>query len=78
MDGREHPHAFCGKTRETRTSTVMHSRRGLRVESGLDELFLLKSTDSAFCGFLRDRYTTLRRRLRSDPGHDAQGRLALQ
>ena len=35
------------------------SRRGLRVESGLDELFLLKSTDSAFCGFLRDRYTTL-------------------
>ena len=38
----------------------MHSRRGLRVESGLDELFLLKSTDSAFCGFLRDRYTTLR------------------
>ena len=35
------------------------SRRGLRVESGLDELFLLKSTDSSFCGFLRDRYTTL-------------------
>ena len=60
LDGREHPHAFCGKTRETRTSTVMRSRHGLRVESGLDDLFLLKSTDSAFCGFLRDRYTTLR------------------
>ena len=44
---------------ETRTCTVVRSRRGLRVESGLDDLFLLKSTDSAFCGFLRDRYTTL-------------------
>jgi urate oxidase len=60
LDGREHPHAFCGKSRETRTSTVVRSRHGLRVESGLDDLFLLKSSDSAFCGFLRDRYTTLR------------------
>ena len=34
LDGCEHPHAFCGKTRETRTSTVMQSRRGRRVESG--------------------------------------------
>jgi urate oxidase len=59
VDGREHPHAFCGKTHETRTSTVISSRHGLRIESGLDDLFLLKSTDSAFCGFLRDRYTTL-------------------
>jgi urate oxidase len=59
VDGCEHPHAFCRKTHETRISTVMSSRRGLRVESGLDDLFLLKSTDSAFSGFLRDRYTTL-------------------
>src|ERR1700678_1198977 len=53
VDGCEHPHAFCGKTRETRTSTVMRSRRGLRVESGLGDLFLLKSTNSSFSGFLR-------------------------
>lgn len=59
LDGHDHPHAFCGKTRETQTSTVMRSRRGLRVESGLGDLFLLKSTDSAFAGFLRDRFTTL-------------------
>ena len=26
VDGREHPHAFCGRTRETRTSTVRGSR----------------------------------------------------
>ena len=59
LDGREHPHAFCGKTQEARTSTVIRSRRGVRIESGLDNMFVLKSTDSAFCGFLRDRYTTL-------------------
>jgi urate oxidase len=59
VDGREHPHAFCGKSRETRTCTLIRSRSGLRVESGLAELFLLKSTNSAFSGFLRDRYTTL-------------------
>ena len=36
------------------------SRESLRIESGLDDLFLLKSTGSAFCGFLTDRYTTLK------------------
>jgi urate oxidase len=59
LDGREHPHAFCGKSVETRTSIVRYFRGGLRVESGIDDLFLLKSTESSFCGFLRDRYTTL-------------------
>ncbi len=58
--GRPHPHAFAGKSRETRTSTIRLTRGGLEVESGLDDLFLLKSTDSAFAGFVRDRYTTLR------------------
>ena len=58
--GQAHPHAFAGKSRETRTSTVRITRSGLQVESGLDDLFLLKSTDSAFAGFVRDRYTTLR------------------
>jgi urate oxidase len=59
VDGREHPHAFQGRTRETKTSVIRRSRTSLRVQSGIDELFLLKSTDSAFAGFLRDRYTTL-------------------
>jgi urate oxidase len=59
VDGHAHPHAFCGVRHETRTSTVRGWRCGLRVESGIDELFLLKSSGSAFTGFLRDRYTTL-------------------
>lgn len=59
IDGQEHPHAFEGGGSEKRTCTVTHTRQGVRVESGLDDLALLKTTDSAFTGFLRDAYTTL-------------------
>jgi urate oxidase len=59
IEGVEHDHAFAGKGLESRTSTVSRSRSGLHVESGIDDLFLLKTTNSAFTGFLRDRYTTL-------------------
>ena len=78
LDGREHPHAFCGKTLETRTSTVMRSRRGAarRVGPGravpaqIDRFGLLRVSARS----LHDASG----RPRSDPGHDAQGRLALQ
>jgi urate oxidase len=57
--GREHPHAFTGGASEKRTCTVTQTRQGLSIESGLEGLLLLKTTDSAFRGFIRDRYTTL-------------------
>jgi urate oxidase len=60
INGGEHPHAFAGTSSERRTCTVSRSRDGLRIEAGLDGLFLLKSIGSAFCGFLTDRYTTLK------------------
>ena len=79
VDGREHPHAFCGKSSASREpAAVRHRRDGLRVESGIDELFLLKSTDSAFCRFPPRPLYDASGRLRSDLGHDAQGRLALR
>jgi urate oxidase len=59
VDGRDHPHAFVGGTSEKRTALVTLTRQGVRVESGLAELSLLKTTDSAFAGFVRDEYTTL-------------------
>jgi urate oxidase len=59
VDGVEHPHAFAGKTTESRTSRVWGYRHGLCVQSGIDGLFLLKTTNSSFAGFLRDRFTTL-------------------
>jgi urate oxidase len=59
IDGVEHPHAFAGRGLESRTCTVRQGRDGLHIESGIADLFLLKTTNSAFAGFLRDRYTTL-------------------
>jgi urate oxidase len=60
VDGRDHPHAFVGGSSEKRTAVVTLTRQGVRVESGLSDLSLLKTTDSAFAGFVRDEYTTLR------------------
>ena len=59
VEGREHPHAFEGGDGETRTAAVTSGRDGRRVEAGLDGLQVLKTTRSAFTGFVRDRYTTL-------------------
>jgi urate oxidase len=59
VDGRDNPHAFIGDPSEKRTAVVTLTRQGVRVESGLDDLSLLKTTDSAFAGFVRDEYTTL-------------------
>jgi urate oxidase len=59
IEGLEHPHAFVGGGGETRTTSVTREDDGLRVESGLDGLLVLKTTGSGFSGFLRDRHTTL-------------------
>jgi urate oxidase len=55
----DHPHAFTGGACEVETCVVTHTSGGPVVESGLDDLFLLKTTGSAFAGFHRDPYTTL-------------------
>jgi len=58
--GRPHDHAFLGSTTERHTCHVV-ARRGETASllSGLVGLRVLKTTRSAFRGFLRDQYTTL-------------------
>lgn len=58
--GRPHPHAFLRTSDETDITTVTADSGGARVESGIDQLRVLKTTGSGFEGFARDRYTTLR------------------
>ena len=53
------PSAFIGSRAEARTASVDYSRERVSMRSGLDDLLLLKSAQSGFSGFLRDRYTTL-------------------
>ncbi|MBM4007468.1 MAG: urate oxidase [Planctomycetes bacterium] len=62
--GKPHPRAFRRDGSHVRTATVRASREGasLRawVTSGLEKLVVLKTGDSAFKGYLRDAFTTLK------------------
>jgi urate oxidase len=58
-NGRPHPHAFGKAGAEEWTTVITRDADGAGVTSGLTNLVLLKTTDSAFSGFPRDEYTTL-------------------
>jgi urate oxidase len=59
VGGRPHPHAFAQAGGEQWTTVVTRDSEGTQVSSGLTNLVLLKTTDSAFADFARDRFTTL-------------------
>jgi urate oxidase len=59
VEGRPHPHAFVQSGKEQWTTVVTRDRDGIAVVSGLANLVVLKTSDSAFAGFPRDEYTTL-------------------
>src|SRR4051794_16662744 len=52
-------HAFTQSGRERHFAAVVAESDRIHVASGIDELIVLKTTDSEFHGFPRDRYTTL-------------------
>jgi urate oxidase len=59
VGGRPHPHAFVQPGGEQWTAEVARDADGTTIASGLTDLVLLKTTDSAFAGFPRDAFTTL-------------------
>ena len=60
IDGKPHPHSFIKDGEETRNVEVDVSRKdGITIQSSIAGLTVLKSTGSAFYGFVRDEYTTL-------------------
>jgi urate oxidase len=58
VSGRGHEHSFVRGSGE-RTAAVGGDAGGARVEAGIDDLLVLKTTNSGWEGFLRERYTTL-------------------
>jgi urate oxidase len=58
-EGRPHPHAFVQAGGEQWTAVVSMDAHARSVVSGLTNLVVLKTTDSAFAGFPRDEFTTL-------------------
>lgn len=62
FDGKPHPHSFFRDGQETRNVDAVVSRKdggSTTIKSAIVGLTVLKSTGSAFHGFVRDEFTTL-------------------
>ena len=59
LDEQTHPHSFTKGSNEKRIAKVSVTREGATVESGVEDLIVLKTTKSGFVGFIKDRFTTL-------------------
>jgi len=60
FDGQAHPHAFMGVGPETRFTNIVQEAAGVQISSGIKDLLLLKTTDSAFKDYIKDKYTVLK------------------
>jgi urate oxidase len=58
VDGEEHDHAFVRGSGE-RTALVSGTSDALQVSAGIDDLLILKSTNSGWEKFYREQYTVL-------------------
>ncbi len=54
-----HPHAFIQKNPARTFAHVACTRGGSSVESGIEDLLILKTTGSGFEGYVKDKFTTL-------------------
>lgn len=60
VDGNPHPHSFLRDGADTRNVEARADEgKGITIRSSIAGLLVLKSTGSAFHGFVRDEYTTL-------------------
>ena len=61
FDGEPHPHSFMRDGAETRNAEATAKRgHGITIRSAIAGLLVLKSTGSAFHGFVDDEYTILK------------------
>lgn len=59
FSGAAHSHAFTKGSGEKHTAKIDASREAVVIESGVEDLIVLKTTGSGFEGFIKDPYTTL-------------------
>lgn len=60
FDGSVHPHAFISAGNEKHTTTVTQDKDGISITAGIKNLLILKTTDSAFVGYIKEPYTVLK------------------
>ncbi len=58
-NGKPHATAFVRAGEEKRTAALAGTREKMTIRSGVENLIAMKTSNSAFEGFRRDRYTTL-------------------
>ena len=59
FNGEAHEHSFIKGSDEKRTAKVSVTRDAASIESGVENLIVLKTTKSGFVGFIKDEFTTL-------------------
>lgn len=59
INDQPHRHSFIKGGGEKRTTKVSATREAATIESGIEDLIVLKTTKSGFVGFIKDRYTSL-------------------
>ena len=59
VGGDAHLHSFIKGGEEKRTAKINSTRDATTIESGVEDLVVLKTTKSGFAGFMKDRYTSL-------------------
>lgn len=58
--GKQHPWSFTPSVPERRTTMVTGTRNTVFIESGIENLQIVKTTGAGFEGYLRDPFTTLK------------------
>jgi urate oxidase len=59
VGGEPHEHSFIKGGDEKRTAIISAARDGATIESGIEDLIVLKTARSGFVGYIKDQYTTL-------------------
>jgi urate oxidase len=59
IDGKPHAHSFSEKGVARPLARIVSTRAGSEIESGIEDLLILKTTGSGFENFKRDKFTTL-------------------
>jgi urate oxidase len=59
VDGRPHEHSFVRGRGEREAKVSGDEGGGRSVEAGIGDVYVMKTTNSGFEGFLRERFTTL-------------------
>lgn len=59
VDGKPHKHSFIRNRGERRAKVSGDESGARRVQAGISDIYVLKTTNSGWEGFLRDQYTTL-------------------